>query len=152
VEQELSPTLQLYIDCNESVPLSQNTATSVMQLLQDEESVQFEMIELVYVDEEEIVRINKEHLERDYITDIISFRYDDGVEKKDNSAIEGTLFCCAPRIKEQADEYGETQYLEFKRIFIHGLLHLIGYKDKSEEEKNSMTQLENKYLSLSENN
>ncbi len=99
---------------------------------------------MVYVDEEEINRLNKEHLDRDYVTDIITFRYDDS----DNSAIEGTMFCCAPRIMEQADELGEPVEREFRRIYIHGLLHLAGYDDESNDQKKLMTAKENAYLKL----
>ncbi|HBQ58395.1 MAG TPA: rRNA maturation RNase YbeY, partial [Balneolaceae bacterium] len=113
--------------------------------MEQHESAKFELVELVYVSEDEIVRINKEHLDRDYVTDIISFRYDDDEDSGDNTAIEGTLFCCAPRIKEQAEDFGETADREFKRILIHGLLHLIGYDDRSEAEKKRMTELENTY-------
>lgn len=106
------------------------------------------MLELVYVTEENIIKINREFLDRAYVTDIISFRYD---EDKTNAAIEGTLYCCAPRIQEQSEEFAESEEQEFKRIFIHGLLHLIGYEDGSKEQKKKMTSLENKYLKLAKN-
>jgi rRNA maturation RNase YbeY len=96
------------------------------------------------VDEDEIVRINKEHLDRDYVTDIITFRYDES----DADAIEGTMFCCAPRIAEQAEEFNESRKREFLRIYIHGLLHLIGYEDKSDQQKKEMTAKEETYLDL----
>jgi rRNA maturation RNase YbeY len=97
------------------------------------------------VDEDEIVRINKDHLDRDYVTDIITFRYD---EPEDKEQIEGTMFCCAPRITEQAKEFNESPKREFLRIYIHGLLHLIGYEDKSDEQKKLMTGKENTYMDL----
>lgn len=127
-------------------------AQSILQIIAQQEDVEFAMVELVYVSEEEIVRINKEHLNRYYVTDIISFRYDDGLETMDNSAIEGTLYCCAPRIIEQSAEFKQPVEQEFQRIFIHGMLHLIGYDDSSDEKKAAMTELENKYLALSEAN
>jgi rRNA maturation RNase YbeY len=144
--------LQTFNESDENVPLQQSEASSILNLISKHEEASFELVELVYVDEQEIIRINKEHLDRDYVTDIISFRYDDGHENNDNSAIEGTLFCCALRIIEQATEFDQTKEQEFRRIFIHGLLHLIGYEDDNEAMKKEMTILENKYLKLAKPN
>lgn len=144
------PTLQSFNESSVNVPLDQPTAQKILSLIEVHEKVVYSFVELVYVDEEEIIRINNEHLDRDYVTDIISFRYDE--ESGGDQEIEGTLFCCAPRIKEQAQEFGESAEREFKRILIHGLLHLIGYNDQTEEEKRSMTELEDKYMALSEDN
>lgn len=147
-----SPILQLFNESEEKIPLSATKAQSILQIIAQHEDAEFAMVELVYVNEQEIVRINKEHLNRYYVTDIISFRYDEGLDIKDNSAIEGTLYCCAPRIIEQSAEFKQPVEQEFQRIFIHGLLHLVGHEDSTEEEKAAMTELENKYLALSEAN
>lgn len=151
MSNESSP-LQLFNESEEKIPLSASKAQHILDLIAQHESVDFTAVELVFVDEQEIVRLNKEHLNRYYVTDIISFRYDEGLETRDNSAIEGTLYCCAPRIIEQSAEFKEPVEKEFQRIFIHGLLHLVGYDDSSEEEKSVMTELENKYLALSNAN
>jgi rRNA maturation RNase YbeY len=144
------PTLQIYNESLVNIPLDQTTAKKILSLIEYHEKVTYSFVELVYVDETEIIRINTEHLDRDYVTDIISFRYDEGSDS--NNEIEGTLYCCAPRIEEQAGDFEETPEREFMRILIHGLLHLIGYDDQTEEDKSSMTKLENKYLALSEEN
>lgn len=115
----------------------------IISLVEKGEGVQFHAVELVYVDEDEIGTINREHLGRNYVTDIISFRYD---ENEDNTAIEGTLYCCAPRIEEQSKEFGTQNRDEFFRVFIHGLLHLTGYDDQTPLEKQNMTTLEDQYL------
>ncbi len=147
-----SSTLQLFNESEEKIPLSASKAQAILEIIAQHEEVEFAMVELVFVDEQEIVRINKEHLNRYYVTDIISFRYDEGMETQDNSAIEGTLFCCASRIIEQSAEFKEPVEKEFQRIFIHGLLHLAGYNDSSDTEKAAMTERENKYLALSKAN
>ncbi|HET8866306.1 MAG TPA: rRNA maturation RNase YbeY [Gracilimonas sp.] len=144
--------LEIFNESEEKVPLRQKKAESILYTVSDQENARFAFVELVYVDEDEIVRINKEHLSRYYVTDIISFRYDEGQESQNNTAIEGTLFCCAPRILEQSAEFKEPVEREFQRIFIHGLLHLIGYEDSTEKDKAVMTELENKYLALSGSN
>jgi len=129
----------------ETAPVEEKVLTNILQHVEKEQKAEFLSIELVYVDEKGIVAINKEHLGREYVTDIISFRYD---EREDLKAIEGTLYCCAPRITEQSHEFGTPKSQEFYRIFIHGLLHLTGFNDQTEEEKAAMTMLENHYLEL----
>ena len=124
------------------LPVENTVLENLLQIIEKEEDVIFSHVELVYVDEEGIVEINKEYLDRDYVTDIISFNYEDDPEK----GIEGTLYCCAPRIAEQSGEVESDTEQEFYRIFIHGLLHLAGYDDSSPKEKNTMTRLENHYL------
>lgn len=137
------PALQVYNTWGDEIPLNDDAHQRILELIQRKENIQFKLVEVVYVDNNEIQKINKEHLNRDYITDIISFRYDDDTG---NRAIEGTLYCCAPRIIEQADEYGFSHAEEFSRILVHGLLHLIGYDDESEEDKRAMTGREDHYL------
>lgn len=130
------------------IPVNQATLEVILHLIEADEQVTFQLVELVYVDEEDIIEINKKYLERDYVTDIISFNYDDQNRPTDSSKkrIEGTLYCCAPRIAEQSIEMDSDTELEFYRIFIHGLLHLVGYDDSSPDEKETMTRLENHYL------
>jgi rRNA maturation RNase YbeY len=130
------------------LPVTQETLEELLHLIETGEDVIFLLVELVYVDEENIVEINQKYLERDYVTDIISFNYHDEDEPSDSTKkrIEGTLYCCAPRIAEQSVEVESDPQQEFYRIFIHGLLHLAGYNDSLPEEKETMTRLENHYL------
>jgi rRNA maturation RNase YbeY len=138
--------IQLFNTSGAELPITQEVSEKIISHIETDKNVSFSFVELVYVDESEIVRINKKHLNREYITDIISFRYDDDIS---NQAIEGTLFCCAQRILEQSTEFNSSPAEEFKRILIHGLLHLMGYDDQNEEEKAEMTALENHFLELS---
>ena len=135
--------LSLSNSSNTPVPVKEKELQKLIRFIEKKESVNFSHIELVYVDENEITGINGEYLGRDYVTDIISFRYDD---EASNQNIEGTLFCCAPRIAEQSEEFDAPQKTEFYRIFVHGLLHLCRYNDQALEEKKAMTELENHYL------
>lgn len=138
------PDIQIFNQTNLSPPLEQALCQAIANQLSENEECSFNFVEVVFVDEEKIVQINKEHLNRDYVTDIITFRYDDDDTNQD---IEGTMFCCAPRIIEQAQEFNESTEREFLRIYIHGLLHLAGYDDKSTGEKEKMTKKEDFYLS-----
>ncbi len=129
-------------ESGESVPVEEQELLKLIGITEKNEGVLYKEIELVYVDEDEIVRINHEFLDRDYVTDIITFRYDE----ENDRAIEGTLYCCAPRIAEQSAEFDDNVKTEFLRVFVHGLIHLAGHNDQTPKEKKLMTKLENQYL------
>ena len=135
--------IHLFNESGLSLPINKKQIQSIVKQVESEEACRCLWIEVVFVDEAGIIQINREHLERDYITDIITFRYD---EDTANQAVEGTLYCCAPRIQEQALKLNQPIEKEFKRIIIHGLLHLAGYKDKTPSQKKTMTQKEDFYL------
>lgn len=84
-------------------------------------------------------KINIEYLNHDTLTDVITFPYSE-------SHVEGDIFISIDRIKENAKSFGVTFDQELNRVIIHGVLHLIGYMDKTPEEKKEMTEKENFYL------
>lgn len=132
------------------IPLTNADFEVILETVQTGEKVTFGFIEIVYVDEKTIIEVNKEHLGRGYVTDVITFTYEDSDDEElnalDGTDIDGTIYMCAQRIAEQAEEFGTDQAQEFKRIIIHGLLHLCGFDDSTEELKQAMTQKENHYL------
>lgn len=83
--------------------------------------------------------INQKHLQHDYYTDIITFPLN-------NDPIEANVFISIERVKENAQLYKVEFEDELHRVMIHGLLHLFGYKDKTEDEQQSMRSKENYYL------
>lgn len=129
-------------ESGETLPFREAELLRLMEMVEECESIRFKEIELVYVDEQEIVRINSEYLDRNYVTDIITFRYDENTPK----AIEGTLYCCSPRIIEQSAEFDDNLKIEYLRVFVHGLIHLAGYDDQTPREKERMTELEDRFL------
>jgi len=137
-----SLVIQLFNTTTAVLPIHEQDAETLLHLVADQTGVAFESVELVFVDAESIVDINQRFLQRDFVTDIISFRLDE----QDDQAIEGILYCCVSRLLEQAVEYQVSERHEFGRIVLHGLLHLAGYNDTSVEEKATMTQLEDQLL------
>ena len=135
--------IQIFNTSGFQIPISEDEAAFLLKAISNHEACTYEMVEVVYVDEAEIVRVNRKYLSRDYVTDIISFRYDEDIT---NGAIEGSLYCCAQRIAEQASDFEVPVKDEFLRVLIHGLIHLIGYDDKTSEEKTEMTRLEDLFL------
>jgi len=137
------PKLQIFNPSGYKLPFSLALIPRLIRLIEKGENIQFSLLEIIFTDEEKIIEINSKYLDRDYVTDIISFRYD---EEHSNEAIEGSLYCCAPRIEEQSREFQTDPAEEFLRIIAHGALHLTGYNDQTVEDKKQMTGLEDHYL------
>jgi probable rRNA maturation factor len=98
-------------------------------------------IAVIFCSDEYLLDINKKFLNHDYYTDIITFDY------VFEDIISGDLFISIDRIKENSQQYGNELVIEVYRVIFHGILHLIGYKDKSEKEKYLMKKKEDYYLS-----
>lgn len=97
-------------------------------------------ISFIFCSDDFLLDINKKYLNHDYYTDIITFDY---VEK---NKIQGDIFISVDRVMENAKTYKTTFDNEKHRILIHGVLHLLGYKDKQKADKNLMTAKEDLYL------
>jgi len=97
-------------------------------------------ISFIFCSDDFLLDVNKKYLNHDYYTDIITFDY--VVKNK----IQGDIFISVDRVKENAKTYKTTFENEKHRILIHGVLHLLGYKDKLKEDKSLMTTKEDLYL------
>ncbi len=100
-------------------------------------------INYIFCSDQYLLEINKKHLNHDYYTDIITF---DNSEQSGN--IESDIFISIDRVQENANEQSTEFEQELHRVMIHGVLHLLGFKDKSEEEKQVMREKEDACLSL----
>ncbi len=97
-------------------------------------------ISIIFCSDDYLLEINKTHLNHNYYTDIITFNYNE------DRQIEGDLFISIDRVKENALENGVEFMNELQRVMIHGVLHLCGQNDKTEEEQAEMTRKENLML------
>lgn len=97
-------------------------------------------ISIIFCSDDYLLEINKTHLNHNYYTDIITFNYNE------DRQIEGDLFISIDRVKENATENGVEFMNELQRVMIHGVLHLCGQNDKTEEEQAEMTRKENLML------
>ena len=103
-------------------------------------TMRLKKIDVYGVSDEELLSINKKHLEHDYYTDIITFDYSRG------NKISGELYVSLERIEENALALGLSYESELRRVVAHGILHLIGFKDKTEEEEKAMRSKEDEVL------
>lgn len=102
-------------------------------------------ISFIFCSDNYLLEVNKQYLNHDYFTDIITFDY------VENTVVSGDIFISCDRVKENAREFNAEFLNELSRIIIHGVLHLCGYKDKSKKDKLLMTQKEDFYLNLLSN-
>ena len=91
-----------------------------------------------------LLDINRQYLNHDYYTDVITFDY------SEDNIISGDIFISVDTVADNAKEYNVTFEKELERVMIHGVLHLVGYNDKSDDEVVVMRAKENQYLSLFE--
>ncbi len=94
----------------------------------------------VFCGDEHLHKINLEFLQHDTLTDIISFDYSLGKE------VSGEIYISVQRVKENAASFGTLFAEELCRVIIHGVLHLCGYKDKTQEEEREMRKKEEEAL------
>lgn len=98
-------------------------------------------LSLIFTSDEYLLNMNKEHLNHDYYTDIITFDY------TEVGVVSGDLFISVDRVNDNATSLNVSRETELNRVVVHGTLHLIGYGDKSDKEAKLMREKENYYLS-----
>lgn len=99
-------------------------------------------IAYIFCDDKKILEINKQYLDHDYFTDIITFDY------SENKTISGDIFISLETVSSNSQQFQTDYEKELRRVIIHGILHLCGINDKSEAESKYMTECENKALEL----
>jgi|SRR5437588_9396578 len=107
------------------------------------EGYKLQELNYVFCSDEYLLGINRQYLDHDTYTDIITF---DNSEK--DKVITGDIFISIDRIRENAKKFNSGELNELHRVIIHGALHLLGYKDKTAENKKLMTSKEDQYLAI----
>ena len=99
-------------------------------------------INVIFCSDNYILDVNMKYLQHDYFTDIITFDYCEG------NVLSGDLFISVDSVRENSIEFGTDFEEELHRVIVHGVLHLIGYDDHTDEDKKVMRQKENYYLQM----
>ena len=133
VSVEIDPTLK-----GPDPKQSKKILVSVLET----ESVVDSKINVIFGDDKLLNSLKIEFFNYDHLTDVIAFRINDFNKPE----IEGEIYISLARAIENAKKYGEPLSKELARLIIHGGLHLLDHRDKTDDEKNKMTALEDKYL------
>lgn len=96
----------------------------------------------LFCNDDKILEVNKQYLNHDYFTDIITFGYSEG------DVISGDIYISLDTVKSNSEEFHVDYINEFYRVIIHGVLHLCGQNDKTDEERAEMIRKENAALAL----
>ena len=132
--------IQTHIEGVEVPVVNQELFCSWLQDVVVSEGAQLGDIQFVFCSDDYLLDINKKYLNHDYFTDIITFDY-----SADNT-VSGDLFVSIDRVRDNALIYSCAEVDELLRVCVHGVLHLLGYKDKSPEDAAIMRSKEDLYL------
>ncbi len=106
----------------------------------DEEGKKLGEINIIFCSDDYLLEMNKKYLNHDYYTDVITFDY------SDDNVISGDIFISIDRVEDNAKTFEQKLEDELNRVIVHGILHLVGYKDKTQEEQITMRQKEDYHL------
>jgi rRNA maturation RNase YbeY len=134
-------SVEIYFEDIQPVPIDKEHIQKYINKLIINELKDSGDITIVFCSDDYLLGMNKQYLNHDYYTDIITFDY------VNENVISGDLFISFERLKENSQQLENKLINEVYRVIFHGILHLVGYKDKSEKEKILMTKKENYYLS-----
>ena len=101
-------------------------------------------LNIIFCTDEYLLSINQDFLKHDYYTDIVTF----DLSPSKAHPIEGELYISIDRVKENAITHNDTFIKELHRVIFHGVLHLLGFKDKDVADEILMRQKENDFISL----
>jgi len=99
-----------------------------------------DVLNLVLLSDEDLRQYNMRFLDRHYFTDVIAF------DNSAGTAVNGDILISYHRTKENASGFSVSHQEELRRVMLHGLLHLLGHQDRSEEQKASMRRIEDAHL------
>jgi rRNA maturation RNase YbeY len=114
-----------------------------LKLLISSEGYALQSLDYIFCSDNYLLDINQRHLNHDTLTDIITFPF-----SKPNDPIVAEIYISYPRVIENADRFNEAINRELHRVIFHGILHLVGYKDKTASQKAIMRVKEAFYLNL----
>ena len=106
------------------------------------EGRRIESLTFVFVSDPYLAKLNQQYLNHNTLTDILTFDYSDG------GPVVGEIYISIPRVRENARNYGQLFNTELRRVMAHGLLHILGYKDKTPRQSAAMRRKEEACLSL----
>lgn len=128
-------------DTNFSLPCESITENWILKTIAQEKKTCGEL-NFIFCSDEYLLGVNQTHLNHDTYTDIITFNYVDG------DRISGDIFISVERVTENAKKFNVLFLQELHRVIIHGVLHLIGYDDKSSADAQEIRLKEDFYLTL----
>jgi probable rRNA maturation factor len=132
--------IKFFFEDIERIPLSRTVLKNNILDMITEEKFTMGEISIIFTSDDYLLKMNREYLDHDYYTDIITFNYGNSF------VVAGDLFISLDRVRENADLHSQTFNRELHRVIFHGILHLMGYNDKEKDEEVLMREKEDFYL------
>ena len=133
--------IEFFYECDFSITALENYTDWVTRIITSEDSV-VGNINFIFCEDHYLLKINQEYLKHDTYTDIITFDY------SEDGLIHGDIFISVERVKHNAAAYNTSFNEELLRVMAHGLLHLLGYNDKSERDIMGMREKEEEKIKM----
>lgn len=124
------------------IDLNFDALSTWIKIIVSRETLELGELTYIFCDDETILEVNQKFLNHDYYTDVITFDY------TEENIISGDIYISLDTVKSNSELYNTTFLEELYRVIIHGVLHLCGYKDKSEEDEKLMRQKEDEALKM----
>lgn len=131
-----------HTDDTDFPPVKRRTVTQWIKQVADSFGMKTGDISYIFCSDDKILEINRQYLQHDYYTDIITFDYTEG------NKISGDMFISLDTVRSNAEKFGTDYPEELHRTIIHGVLHLCGINDKAPGEREIMEMNENKALKM----
>lgn len=135
------PEIQFFIETEFTLSSEQELQHWLIDVLQSE-AKELGYLNFILLSDDALLEMNKNYLDHDYYTDVITF------DLSNSDIISGEIYISIDRVIDNANELNKEVDDELHRVMVHGLLHLVGYDDKSPEDKELMTSKEDNYLHL----
>lgn len=136
--------IKVDISCDPANILNPNETKikKIIKTVYQNENVYDSHISIIFTNDELVSSLKKSFFKINELTDVIAFRLNDYSEKN----VEGEVYISVQRVFYNAKKYNEKKTNEISRVLIHGILHLLNYKDNEKESKDLMTSKENHYM------
>ena len=135
-------SVQLIYDMEETADLDDDWLNSTCRHILNDKDQNTANISIILTNDKKLLQLNNKYFQQDVLTDVITFNLEE-----DGDPIDGEIYISLNRVSENAREFKQNIERELKRVIIHGILHLLGYDDQTLKEKETMTRLEDHYLS-----
>lgn len=126
-----------------SLQVDEAALRGLIRRVVEREEAQLRELTVVLTDHDTVLSLNRQYLDHDYLTDVLSFPLGD-----EENVVEGEIYVDLDTAHERHDEFEATFEEEAFRYVIHGLLHLLGYRDATADQRQHVRRLEDRYLAL----
>ena len=135
-------SVQLIYDMEETAAIDDDWLNSTCNNILNDKDQNTATISIILTNDKKLLQLKNKYFQQDVLTDVITFNLEE-----DGDPIDGEIYISLNRVSENAREFKQNIERELKRVIIHGILHLLGYDDQTLKEKETMTRLEDHYLS-----